>query len=91
MKFPLGYDATVTRADFVRMLPVATGQADIRENGDVFSGDGWQVSVKPLTALSIGLFRLERHRIEISFDGLTAEQQDAFMQRFTICYQRGGG
>jgi hypothetical protein len=35
--------------------------------------------------------RLERHRVEIAFDGLDQAAQDAFMDRFSLYYQRGGG
>jgi hypothetical protein len=37
------------------------------------------------------MVRLERHRVEIEFDGLTEEEQDRFMRRFTLYFQRGGG
>jgi hypothetical protein len=35
--------------------------------------------------------RLERHRVEIAFDGLDEPAQDAFMSRLALYYQRGGG
>ena len=91
MRFPLAYDATTTREDFVRLLPGATGGAAFQEAGDRFRGEGWSVRLTRIPPLEIGLVRLERHRVEIEFDGLTADEQDRFMQRFTLHYQRGGG
>jgi hypothetical protein len=91
MKFPLAYDATTTRDDFVRLLPQATGQTDIQEIDGGFRGNGWSLRLTHIAPLVIGLVRLERHRVEIDFDGLSAEQQERFMQRFTLYYQRGGG
>lgn len=91
MKFPLAYDATTTRDDFVRLLPRATGGAPFQEIDNRFCGQGWSVRLKRILPLEIGLVRLERHRVEIEFDGLTAEEQDRFMRRFTLHYQRGGG
>lgn len=91
MIFPLAYDATTSRADFLRLLPVATGGADYREAGDEFIGHGWRLRFRAISPLVIGMVRLERHRIEIVFDGLGPEDQDRFMQRFTMHYQRGGG
>ena len=91
MKFPLAYDATTSRADFVRLLPVATGDSNIRETADGFRGAGWSVRLTLLAPLVIGLVKLERHRVEIRFDGMSEERQDAFMRRFTHHYQRGGG
>ena len=91
MKFPLAYDATTTREDFVRVLPQATGEAELREIDGRFCGPGWSIRLIPISPLEIGLVRLERYRVEIEFNGLTAEEQDRFMQRFTLHYQRGGG
>ncbi|MDP2823519.1 MAG: hypothetical protein Q8O52_12700 [Sulfuritalea sp.] len=91
MKLPQRHDATITRNDFLRILPAATGEADIRYAGGSFSGRGWSVRLTSIAPLEIGIVRLERHRVEIEFDGLTAEEQDRFMQRFTLHYQRGGG
>jgi hypothetical protein len=91
MRFPLAYDATTTREDFARRLPLATGGAEFKEVDGFFLGKGWAVRLTPLPPLEIGLVRLERHRVEIEFDGWTADAQDRFMQRFTLHYQRGGG
>ncbi|NJD34940.1 MAG: hypothetical protein FIA96_08930 [Betaproteobacteria bacterium] len=91
MKFPLSYDATITRGDFVRLLPQATGCEEIQELDDRFCGRGWSVRLTPISPLVIGMVRLERHRVEIEFDELSPEGQESFMRRFTLHYQRGGG
>ena len=91
MRFPLTYDATTTRADFVRLLPAATGESDVREIDGEFRGQGWRIRLIPIAPLEIGLVRLERHRVEIKFQGMDQAAQDAFMNRFTMHYQRGGG
>lgn len=91
MKFPLQYEATITRADFMRMLPAATGETGFREVDGLFAGSGWSIRLTPIAELRIGMVHMERHRVEIEFNGLTAGEQDRFMQRFTLYYQRGGG
>ena len=91
MRFPLAYDATTTRQDFIRLLPQAAGEAELREIDGRFCGRGWSIRLTRIPPLEIGLVRLERHRVEIEFDGMTVEEQDRFMQRFTLHYQRGGG
>lgn len=91
MKFPLAYDATTTRADFVRLLPAATGERDVPEIDGEFRGCGWRIRLIPIAPLAIGMVRLERHRVEIEFEGLDAAARDAFMSRFAMHYQRGGG
>jgi hypothetical protein len=91
MKFPLAYEATTTRADFLRILPLATGETELREIDGRVCGQGWAVRLTSISPLEIGLVRLERHRVEIEFDGLTAEERDRFMQKFSLHFQRGGG
>ncbi len=91
MKFPLSFEATTSRAEFVRLLPVATGCAEIDATEDGFAGRGWRLTITPITPLAIGSVRLERHRVELQFDGLSEVEQREFMQRFSAHYQRGGG
>ena len=91
MIFPRTHDATTTRADFVRLLRRATGEKALLEVEEGFRGKGWLVRLTPIPPLEIGLVRLERHRVEIEFDGLTTAEQDRFMRRFTLYFQRGGG
>ena len=91
MKFPLQHEATIVRADFVRLLRATTGENGFREVGDRFVGKGWSIRLMPIAALKIGIVQMERHRVEIEFDGLTQEEQDRFMRRFALHYQRGGG
>jgi molybdopterin synthase sulfur carrier subunit len=91
MRFPLVSEATITRDDFVRLLRLANGAAGFKEIDGVFRGPGWRIRLTPLAPLEIGAVRLERHRVEIEFEGLMAAERDDFMRRFTLCFQRGGG
>ena len=91
MRFPLRHEATIPRADFVRILPGATGTDDFHEVDGLFLGNGWSIRLTPIAALKIGIVQMERHRVEIDLDGLTEEEQDRFMRRFSLYYQRGGG
>jgi hypothetical protein len=91
MKFPLRYDATITRAEFIRTLPAALGEDGFREVDGRFEGSGWSIRLTPITPFRIGMVHMERHRVEIEFDGLTAAEQERFMRSFSLHYQRGGG
>jgi hypothetical protein len=91
MKFPLVYEATSSRRDFVRLLARATDDPALKETPDGFAGQGWHVRLTAIAPLEIGSVRLERHRVEISFQGLSGDEQEVFMRRFTQHYQRGGG
>ena len=52
MKFPLAYDATTTREDFVRVLPQATGETELREIDGSFRGRGWSIRLTPIPPLT---------------------------------------
>lgn len=90
MRLPRHYEATIERADFLRLLPVAAG-GEYREEGDWMTGEGWRVRLQPLPRLNIAAISLVRHRVEIELTGMTPEEEAAFMDRFTLAYQRGGG
>lgn len=91
MRLPRRFDASASRAEIVRLLPAATGCAAIREAGDTYSGPHWQLRLTPLPPLVIALVRLERHCVEFEFEGMSAAEENAFMDRFTRHFQRGGG
>ena len=91
MRFPRSYDATISREDFLRLLPQAVGGDAWTVAGDRFVGDRWSLCLTRIAPLEIGSVRLDRHRVEVEFEGLSPAEEDAFMQRFTLHYQRGGG
>lgn len=91
MRFPTCFEATTGRAEFVRLLPLASADESIRETPEGYAGQGWQLILTALPLLEIGSVRLERFRVELRFEGFTDAEQEAFMRRFTRYYQRGGG
>jgi hypothetical protein len=95
MKLPLQFEATTTRAEFARLLPAAVGYADFVEDGDSFvhreGARSWRIRFTALPDLRLGLIRLGRHRVEFEFQGHTAEEIAAFMEKFELHFRRGGG
>lgn len=91
MRFPRRFEATISRADFVRLLPLATGEPDVVETADGYAGRGWSLRLTPMAPLEIGSVTLERHGVELDLDGMDAVQADAFLRRMARYYQRGGG
>lgn len=91
MKFPPVYIATITREDLLRLLPAATGEADFQEVGDLIVGRHWGLRLTPVEPLVIGSLHLDRYRVEHEFFGLSEQEIDAFMTRFSLYLQRGGG
>lgn len=95
MKLPQCVEMTVTRAEFLRLLPAAVGGAAYVEGTDGFlhrePGRSWRIGFTALPELRIGLVRLARHRVEFEFEGYAVDEIDAFMARFELYTRRGGG
>jgi hypothetical protein len=90
------YEMTISRADFLRLLPAAVGHTPFVAEGDVLRGgtDGggrWQITLTSLEDLALGPVRLPRQRVDFAFNGCSAQQVEAFMRRFERHYQRAGG
>ena len=84
-----------TEADWLRWLPAAvgehhwklqTGSAGVRI-GDGALGLRWQVA----EPRAIALVRMPRLLVSFRFAGLDDAQRFAFMKRFDLYMQRGGG
>ena len=88
-------DMACTEADWLRWLPGAVGthhwklqaQAAGVRIGDGALGLKWQVAEPRV----IALVRLPRLLVSFRFAGVDAAQRLAFMQRFDLYMQRGGG
>jgi hypothetical protein len=88
-------DMTCTEADWLRWLPSAvgdlhwklqTGAAGVRL-GDGALGLKWQVAAPRV----IGLVELPLLKVSFRFGGVGEMQRQAFMKRFDLYMQRGGG
>ena len=88
-------EMTISREDFLRLLPEAVGHTPQAGADGVFrhaeGGRGWSLALQPLEPLRLGRLSLVRHRVELTFEGQSADQVAAFMARFHRGFQRGGG
>ena len=88
-------DMSISREDFVRLLPVALGMSPFDEKDGLFTGrDGlqhWKLQLIQLEDHRLGSVVLPRHRIELSFEGYAEDEIAAFLARFHRGFQRGGG
>ena len=86
---------TLTREDFLRLLPGAVGHEPVQEVGDTFSGGDaprtWILRLFPLENRRLGSVNLPCHRVDLQLDGYTAPEAEAFLGRFLQGSQRGGG
>lgn len=88
------FDMTLSRADFLRILPALAG-APFREEAGWFRSadpDGpWAIRLTPLAPIALGALVLERQRVQLALAGLGAAAEAAFLARFWLHFQRGGG
>jgi hypothetical protein len=85
----------LTEADWLATLPQAAGAHPLAIEGAsavITLGAGrlllaWEV----LPERRIALARLPRMRVRYRWDGVGAEERSAFMRRFDLVIQRGGG
>jgi hypothetical protein len=91
----LSLDMSISREDFLRLLPVAVGQAAIDEVAGRFSGNegsrSWTLQLLPLAQRRLGSVALPRHQVELHLEGYSEQEAAAFMTRFHQGFQRGGG
>ena len=88
-------EMSLSREDFLRLLPAAVGLVAIAEEDGVFShaenGRRWTIRLAPLADWRAGSVVLPRHRVELHFEGYTDQEGEAFLVRFHRGFQRGGG
>jgi hypothetical protein len=86
---------TISREEFLRILPGAVGATAYRASGTLIQhegpGCGWRIELAPMPELRIGLLALARHRVTIAFRGCSGPERSAFLARFELHFRRGGG
>jgi hypothetical protein len=85
----------LTHAEFLRCLPAASAGMSCRIEGDrVLLRDPprrVEIRLAPEEARSIGSLRLPQTQVEVRLDGFSPQARGAFLRRFDLAYQRGGG
>ena len=89
-------DLATSRKEFFRNLDVALHGMEHRIDGDhIIVAEGAQridLTLSPLPPRQLSpLLKLERWHLTISFSGQDAGQREAFLNRFDLAFQRGGG
>ncbi|HUW38437.1 MAG TPA: hypothetical protein VMV91_14015 [Rhodocyclaceae bacterium] len=86
---------SITRADFLRLLPAAVAHQPFSVEGERIGhrdvDRSWTIRLRAMPDLRIGLVRLERHQVVLAFEGYGEEEIAAFMRRFELYFRRGGG
>jgi hypothetical protein len=85
----------LTRADFLRLLPVAVGGEAYRIEGNDIVGEGgrlaWRFRIEERTGRPFGPVALPVLSVQLHLDGATQAQASAFVDRFLLGFQRAGG
>lgn len=88
-------EMSCTEADWLRWLPAALGdhawQSSAASAHVKLPPGALQISWKVLDPLRIAMVSMPRLHVSFVFTGLDAAQRHAFMQRFDLYMQRGGG
>jgi hypothetical protein len=86
-------EMSITREEFLRLLPAAVGPFEV--NGNTIMGHGtacgWLIRLTPLTDHRAGSIVVPRHRVELVLEGCAESEAEAFMERFHRAFLRGGG
>ena len=84
---------TITRADFLRLLPVAVGGADFTVEGDAIASreaaPAWRIDLEERPSRAFGPVSLPVLAVRITVPDPSASQ--AFLDRFHRGFQRAGG
>ena len=93
MNFHRDLEMSITREEFLRLLPAAVGPFE--ENGDTIRGHGtacgWLIRLTPLAGRRVGSMAVPRHQVDIVLEGCAESEAEAFVERFHRAFLRGGG
>ena len=82
-------------ADWLRLLPEAMGERAWRQQADavhaVLGAGTLSIHWRPGATRRLAQLALPTLQVRFVFDGVDAAARDAFMQRFDLYTQRGGG
>ncbi|MDE0154479.1 MAG: hypothetical protein OXS28_02610 [Gammaproteobacteria bacterium] len=88
-------EMSITHKDFFRLLPRAVNGAPVTRMGnqaDIATEAGRvKITLAPESIRKLGLMEFPVTPVSIEFDGFNPADQTAFLSRFDLAYQRGGG
>ncbi len=92
---PFFFEMSITRAEFLRLLPVAVGHAVWQVDGNVIAGEGarpsWRIRLAEMPGRSLGSVRLPVLGVTLEVGGSSEAERAAFLRRFHLGFQRAGG
>jgi hypothetical protein len=94
-KFRLIREMTISHTDFIRSLPAALNNPAYKINGNEirveWENRGLQIILSRESVRSFGPVSLPVTHVEFVFSGYSELEVQQFLERFDMCYRRGGG
>lgn len=88
-------EMSISHEDFFRLLPGALGDMPFTRRGSrIEAGSGSRrvdIEVEPESRRRLVSLELPVTRVSISLSGFEPAEETAFLARFDLTYQRGGG
>ena len=88
-------EMSITHKEFFRLLPRAVNNAAVsrQENQvNITTGTGLvKITLAPETIRKLAIMEFPVTEITIEFSGYNAPERAAFLARFDLAYQKGGG
>lgn len=85
----------LTRGEFLRLLPVAVGNAPYRVQGEEIASDGgspaWRIRLEERPARAFGPVAIPVLAVTLFIEDPAEEAAHSFVARFLLGYQRAGG
>jgi hypothetical protein len=85
----------LTHAEFLRSLPAAAAGMECRiEGARILLQDPprrVEIRLGPEGSLALGSLRLPQTEVELRLEGFSPQAREAFLRRFALAFQRGGG
>jgi len=87
-------EMSISREEFLRLLPRAVGPYALSDGDRIEGGDSarrWTIHLQRLEDRSLGSVILSRHQVELQFEGFSEAEVTFFLAQFQRGFQRGGG
>ena len=88
-------EMSITHKEFFRLLPKAVNNAALARQGnkvDITTGAGLvKITLSPETVRKLAIMEFPVTEVSIEFSGFSTTERAAFLARFDLAYQKGGG
>ena len=88
-------EMSITHKEFLRLLPLAVQGASVNRRDNLLTvktaSGRLTITLAPQTTRQLGLLEFPVTTVTMEFHDFNPSDQAAFLKRFDLAYQRGGG